>query len=115
MLSYVLKRLLIFIPTFFIIALFTFFLSAIAPGDPVELKLSSGMKGNEGQGQVSDKLAGETAYRELNEKLGRNLPLFYFTVTSKAYPDTLYKILHKNERENLERLVDQYNNWPQIE
>ena len=115
MLSYILKRILYFIPTFFIIALFTFLLSAIAPGDPVDLKLSSGMKGSEGQGQVSDKLAGEAAYGELNHKLGRDLPLFYFTITSKAYPDTLYKILRKPERENLERLIDQYNNWPQVE
>jgi peptide/nickel transport system permease protein len=115
MLLYILKRLLFFIPTFFAIALFTFFLSAIAPGDPVELKLSAGMKGTEGQGQRSDKLVGEEAYKELNAKLGRDLPLFYFTVSSKAYPDTLYRIFRKNERENLERLVDQYNNWPQIE
>ena len=114
MLLYILKRILYFIPTFFVIALFTFFLSAIAPGDPVELKLSSGMQGSEGQGQMSDKLAGEEAYRELNVKLGRDLPLFYFTVTSKAYPDTLYKVLRKSERDNLERLVDQYNNWPQV-
>ncbi len=115
MLLYILKRILYFIPTFFVIALFTFLLSAIAPGDPVELKLSSGMTGSEGQGQASDKLAGEEAYRELNTKLGRDLPLFYFTITSKAYPDTLYKVLRKNERENLERLVDKYSDWPQID
>ena len=35
MLLYILKRILYFIPTFFIIALFTFLLSAIAPGDHV--------------------------------------------------------------------------------
>ena len=115
MFLYILKRILYFIPTFFVIALFTFFMGAIAPGDPVELKLSSGMQGSEGQGQVSDKLAGESAYRDLNVKLGRDLPIFYFTITSKAYPDTLYKVLRKNERENLERLIDQYNNWPQID
>ena len=96
MFLYILKRILYFIPTFFVIALFTFFMGAIAPGDPVELKLSSGMQGSEGQGQVSDKLAGESAYRDLNIKLGRDLPIFYFTVTSKAYPDTLYKVLRKN-------------------
>jgi len=115
MFLYILKRILYFVPTFFVIALFTFLLGAIAPGDPVELKLSSGMQGSEGQGQVSDKLAGEAAYRELNTKLGRDLPQFYFTITSASYPDTLYKVLRKNERENLERLIDQYNNWPQID
>ena len=108
MLLYILKRILYFIPTFFIIALITFFLSSIAPGDPVEDKLNKG-KGSEGQ--IADKMAGEQAYNELNEKLGRNLPSFYFSVTSKAYPDTLYKILRKADRETLTRLVDKYGNW----
>src|SRR5579885_3584597 len=108
MLVYILKRVLYFVPTFFIIALFSFLLSVIAPGDPVELKLSAGMQSSEGQGQASDKLAGEEAYKQISEKLGRNLPLFYFTVTSKAFPDTLYKVLRKTERENLERLTDKY-------
>ncbi len=115
MLLYILKRLLYFIPTFFAIALLTFLLGVIAPGDPVELKLSAGMQGTEGNGQISDKLAGEQAYRELNTRLGRDLPLFYFTVTSKSYPDTLYRIWRITERENLERLINQYNNWPRID
>ena len=36
MLKYILKRLLIFIPTLFVIALATFYLSVNVPGDPVE-------------------------------------------------------------------------------
>lgn len=115
MFFYILKRVLYFIPTFFIIAFLTFLLSAMAPGDPVELKLSAGMQGSEGSGQASDKLAGEDAYRQLNEKLGRNLPQFYFTITSKAYPDTLYRVLRKYERENLDRLIDMYADWPQVD
>ena len=115
MFFYILKRVLYFIPTFFTIAFLTFLLSAMAPGDPVELKLSAGMQGSEGSGQASDKLAGEDAYRQLNEKLGRNLPQFYFTITSKAYPDTLYRVLRKYERENLDRLIDMYANWPQVD
>jgi peptide/nickel transport system permease protein len=115
MFFYILKRVLYFIPTFFVIALLTFMLSSIAPGDPVELKLSAGMQGSEGSGQASDKLAGEDAYRQLNEKLGRNLPQFYFSITSRAYPDTLYRVLRKYERENLDRLIDMYADWPQID
>ena len=114
MLVYILKRILYFIPTFFIIAGLTFLLGTMAPGDPVELKLSAGMQSSEGQGQASDKLTGEKAYREWNEKLGRDLPTFYFSVTSKSYPDTLYRVLRKTERDNLERLIDRYGNWPQI-
>ena len=111
MLIYILRRILYFIPTFFVIALITFFLSTIAPGDPVEDKLNKG-KGSEGQ--MADKIAGEQSYNELSEKLGLNLPVFYFSVSSKAYPDTLYKVPRKTDRETLTRLVDKYGNWPQI-
>ncbi len=113
MFIYLVKRFLYFIPTFLVISLLTFVLSQMAPGDPVELRLAGGMQAS-GSGQSAEKLAGERAYMELNEKLGRNLPAFYFSINSSAYPDTLYKIYRKFERENLERLVDMYGNWQQI-
>ena len=97
MLKYIIKRLFYFVPTFFIISLITFYLGYIAPGDPVEMKMNSSMKG-EGGGEngQSTRQAGERTYLEIAEKLGRNLPPFYFSVTSSAYPDTLYKIYRKN-------------------
>ncbi|GIV34350.1 MAG: hypothetical protein KatS3mg031_1885 [Chitinophagales bacterium] len=113
MFRYVLKRLLIFIPTLFVISVFTFALSKVAPGDPVELRLAGGMQSQSG-GQLAEKLAGERAYIELSEKMGLNLPAFYFSITSAAYPDTLYKIHRKGERETLSRLIDRYGNWQQI-
>lgn len=115
MLKYIIKRLFYFVPTFFIISLITFYLGYIAPGDPVEMKMNSSMKG-EGGGEngQSTRQAGERTYLEIAEKLGRNLPPFYFSVTSSAYPDTLYKIYRKNQRENLERLIDKYGNWDAV-
>ena len=65
MLQYLLKRLLIFIPTIIVISLLMFILSANAPGDPVELMLNKN-SGNEGQS--SQKLSTEKAY---NEQIGR--------------------------------------------
>lgn len=112
MLTYILKRILFFIPTFFAISLFTFLLSQLAPGDPVELKLQGGLKSD--SGQSSEKIAGEKAYFDISQKLGRNLPPFYFSVTSKAFPDTLYRILKKDQRESLENLIEQYGNWNEI-
>ena len=89
-----------------------FVLSKMAPGDPVNLKL----KGNEGatSGQLAEKQAGEKAYYEMSEKLGYNLPDFYFIPSSAAYPDTLYKIIKKEERENLHDLIGVYGNWDEI-
>lgn len=112
MFVYILKRILYFIPTFFIISLLTFMLSQLAPGDPVELKLAGGMQAS--SGQSAEKLAGERAYIDLNEKLGRHLPPFYFSISSAAYPDTLFKIYRKFERENLEDFISKYGNWAAI-
>jgi peptide/nickel transport system permease protein len=113
MFQYILKRLLYFIPTLFVISIFSFTLSKLAPGDPVELRLKGGMQGATA-GQQAEKMAGEKAYIELSERMGLNLPAFYFDFTSSAYPDTLYRIARKHERETLSRLVDQYANWPQV-
>ncbi len=112
MFPYILKRVLYFIPTFIVISLITFLLSQMAPGDPVELKLKGGMQS--ANQQASDKLSGEKAYLELSEKYGRNLPAFYFSITSGAEPDTLYKITRKADRESLARLINMYGNWPLI-
>lgn len=112
MFQYLLKRILYFILTFFIISFFTFGLSKIAPGDPVKLALGSS---DSGSGQMAEKMAGDEAYRQQSEKMGMNLPVFYFSLSSAAVPDTLHRILKVNEREVLSRLIDDYGNWPLIE
>lgn len=113
MFKYILKRLLFFVPTFIVISLLTFTLGQMAPGDPVELKLKGGMGGQ--TNGLSEKTTGEKQYQELSEKLGRNLPSFYFSITAQSYPDTLYKISRAYERDNLSRLINQFGNWPQIQ
>ena len=112
MLKYILKRILIFIPTLLIISIFLFGLSNLAPGDPVELRLSGGLAA--GSGQLADQLAGDKAYIDLQKKMGLHLPNFYFKISTKAYPDTLHNIPKKNERKNLQKLIAQYGNWEDI-
>jgi len=114
MFVYILKRLLFFIPTILIISVLTFALSKMTPGDPVRLALGNQDQG-EGSGGASDKVAGEKAYLAMAESMGLNLPAFYFQISNKATPDTLYKYIRKPERDNLERLISQYGDWPQIE
>lgn len=111
MLQYLLKRLLIFIPTIIVISLLMFILSANAPGDPVELMLNKN-SGNEGQS--SQKLSTEKAYNELRNKLGFDLPLFYFSFTNSTSSDTLHRIPKKAHRENLDRLSSTYGNWSDV-
>ncbi|NNC95906.1 MAG: ABC transporter permease [Chitinophagales bacterium] len=112
MFTYVLKRVLYFIPTLFIISLFTFSLSKMAPGDPVELRLQGGMQGQ--TGNLDTKLAGEKAYFEMSDKLGLDKPTFYITLSSAAIPDTLYRIQKKNDRSTIKRLIRKYGNWDEI-
>lgn len=113
MFKYISKRVLIFIPTFIIISLIAFSLSKLAPGDPVEL-ITKGGGGAQNSGQLSDKMAGELAYQQTAERLGLNLPTFYFGLKTKSTPDTLYKIIKQEERTTLEQLIGQYGNWQQI-
>lgn len=113
MFKYVLKRIFFFIPTMLIISVLTFALSKVAPGDPVKLAL-----GNRDQGETGssvDKMAGEKAYLDMAEQLGLNQPAFYFDFSNAATPDTLYKYIKKPERDNVERLIGMYGNWPQIQ
>lgn len=111
MFQYILRRLLIFIPTLFVISLVAFSLSKLAPGDPVELLIKG--KGGD-SGQMADLRAGERTYLETAERLGMNLPAFYVGLSAAAYPDTLYKIVKQSEREAVSNLTAQYGNWQAV-
>ena len=109
--GYILKRIVIFVPTLFIISLLTFLLIAAAPGDPAETMLNR----SSGEGQASDRLATERSYSELRHKLGLDLPIFYISPGNLAQSDTLIRIPIKNNRETLDRLIYEHGNWPEIE
>ncbi len=107
MLRYLLKRILIFIPTLLVISLLAFGLSKVAPGDPVDLLLR-----NEAGGNLLNR---QRVYTETAHFLGLDKPPFYFSFTSAAYPDSLYRIVEKDRREMLQNLIAQYGNWAYIE
>jgi len=110
MLTYILKRILIFIPTIIVISLFTFALSVNAPGDPVEIMLSS----QSDQGQSANLIANEKAFIEKRKELGLDLPIFYFAMSDMATPDTLHRISKRLHKQNLERFLHRYGNWAEI-
>ncbi len=111
MLRYIIKRILIFIPTLFVISLFTFAISVNAPGDPLDQLLN---KNAGGDGQIADKLASEKTYRVARHDYGFDLPLFYFDLSNASAPDTLYKIPDITQRQTLERLANSYGSWKEI-
>jgi peptide/nickel transport system permease protein len=110
MLRYIARRLLVFFPTLFIILLVSFLISRSVPGDPVYNEM-------DGQYQRGSNIDADVRYREylrISHDLGLDLPVFYLSLSSVAYPDTLYRIPFLNERENLAELVGTYGNWPEI-
>jgi peptide/nickel transport system permease protein len=109
---YILRRVLIFIPTLFAISLLAFVISINAPGDPVEARFRNE---SSGKGSAANQLTEEAAKDSLRDQLGLNLPVFYLTLTSLAEPDTFYRIADKAERENLARLTDRFGNWTAIQ
>ena len=113
MFSHLLKRLLLFLPTLIVVSMLTFGLSRLAPGNQVVDYLQQ-----EPFGVVStpaELLLAEKKYSNAAIVLNLDKPPFYFSVTSSAFPDTLYKTLLPERKTVLENLIAQYGNWPQIE
>ncbi|MEO5642492.1 MAG: ABC transporter permease [Bacteroidia bacterium] len=113
MLKFIVKRVAVFIPTLFAISLLAFAISVNAPGDPVEI-LYSGAKGGEGQASSSQSESALQGKIQLRHELGLDLPVFYFTLSNFASPDTLYKVYDPDAKEALDRLVNSYGNWKEI-
>lgn len=101
MLQYILKRILYFIPTFLMVSLIIFFLSKAA-GEFLQCE-------NAPYGEVNI----EDCKQEARQK-GYDKPIFYFTFSTAAHPDTLYKVFREERRNALHQLIGQYGNWSEI-
>jgi peptide/nickel transport system permease protein len=108
MATYFFRRLLLAIPTLLVISLLTFGLSKCSPGDPVAMVF-----GEEAY-QTSDPVAQGDLYRKSAARLGFDRPAFYFTLTSAAYPDSLWNVFPLERRERLRRLIGQTGNWQAV-
>lgn len=95
MVRYVIRRLLLALPTLLVISLLTFAMSRYT---------GSGLEGENYQEKPA-------AYLEKAKKLGLDLPVFYIGLSSAAFPDTLHRIFPLEIREHLERLTRQSGNW----
>lgn len=111
MLRYIIKRLLLFVPTLLVISWLAFGLSHCTPGDPIQCYLPESV---DGQFTLNPDQY-EKAYRRKAAQLGWDKPVFYAQLTSVAYPDTLHRIVVRDKRETLERLISQHGNWPLIQ
>ena len=111
MIGYLLKRVLLFIPTLLIISLLAFIISINSPADPVEMMARSASA----EGNSTESAATETIKNEIRARLGLNLPVFYFNIATLADPDTLRQITSQNQRKAAQKLIRQFGNWEQIQ
>ncbi|MCS7029716.1 MAG: ABC transporter permease [Bacteroidia bacterium] len=109
MFKYILKRILLFIPTLIVISLVSFVISLNAPGDPVEIMMQGSVDAQNTNYEIS-----ERQYLQKRHELGLDLPVFYFAVASMAMPDTLYRVHKPNERKMLKKMIAEYGNWQAI-
>lgn len=111
MLKYILKRLIIFIPTLIIISVLAFVISVNAPGDPVERLAKSANS----EGAASEQSSATKKVKEdIRKRLGLDLPVFYFSLGTLSDCDTLHKIVDKAQQENLQKLTRKYGNWSAV-
>ena len=112
MLKRILKKLGYFLPTLVIVSLVAFFLSKLAPGDPVAHYVPPIDALPSSSYSVTYY---EKQYTKYSRELGLDQPLFYFSLESIAYPDTFHQIILPRQRELLDKLVGQYGNWPEVQ
>lgn len=111
MLKYVVRRVLIFIPTLVAITLLGFAIMVSAPGDPVERMVVAAQNGGEIGSESVNRLEQKMYW---SKKLGLDLPIFYISLTSLAQSDTLYRVYDRAERNALARLTTECGNWPAV-
>lgn len=105
MAAYLLKRLLLLLPTLWVITLLTFFISTQAPGDPVALALQQ----EDTPGRFATQSA--NAYRERRKAMGLDRPLFYLSFSRAALSDTLHRIPFAEQRSWLHDVTIATGNW----
>ena len=106
--QYLLRRLAYVIPTLLVISVIIFGLSKQTAGDPVLAQMLDNDEHN------ASNSVSEDVYLSTAKNLGLDKPLFYFTLTSQAFPYDFYKIIKKDQRTASENLVKRYGNWIQI-
>lgn len=111
MFYYLLKRLLLLVPTLWVISTVVFILSKLIPGDVAAAFV------DRSEDTATSSVSSQTrqrAYNQLKRKRGEHLPLFYIHLQTAAEPDTSYELLPSYEREFLKKMTFSYGTWAEI-
>lgn len=108
MLRYFVRRVLLALPTLFVISLITFGLNKCAPVDPVREIYGADLA------PTLDPEAQAAAYHNHAMLLGLDKPPFYFSLTTAVFPDTLYRVFPPERRQRLAALTAGCGDWPAV-
>lgn len=108
--KYIIRRVLYFFPTLFLIALASFILSLHAPGDEIKARMFQ-----QELGRGVDGVESVEKYRKWRKDRRLDLPLFYFSAGSYAEPDTFHRLSAYFPTPSIHRLIFTYGNWPEIQ
>lgn len=108
MLRYLLRRILLAIPTLLVVSMLVFVLNKCAPGDPVTQIYGVNFLSS------ADPEAQSAVYQLNAAKLGLDKPVFYCALSTAVFPDTMYKIFPPQRRSRLETLATQAGDWPAV-
>jgi len=111
MYKYLIKRLLLFIPTLLVVSIIAFLLSTKAPGDPVQNLIQADFDQQFGI-DIKDQAF---RYQEVAKRLYIDKPVFYFSIHPLAFPDTLHRILPLEKRDATIALIRETGNWKAIQ
>lgn len=99
MIQYLIQRILLFIPTLFLITVISFGISRLAPGDPAEAKTGVGAEG----GMSSRAAVNEKTIELIRKQWNLDKPIFFVTIVQDAA---------KNDPKPwTERLTFRWNGW----
>jgi peptide/nickel transport system permease protein len=105
---YLLRRLLLALPTLWIISVVIFGMSRCQPTDPVLAACGE-------QFVEKDPLGRSREYADCAQVHNQHGPAFYLSWTSAAFPDTLHRIYPMERRKRLKALCAQQGNWPAVQ
>jgi len=108
--KYLLKRLILLLPTVWLIGSLAFLLSRLIPGTYFDRFLEAETTSIRGNVAIltREKYLDNLRITELNK------PTFYFTLKTAAQPDTLQNVFPVSHQVLLQGLVQEYGNWVEI-
>src|SRR5688572_14443070 len=106
-----LKRLLFLLPAVWLIASAVFLLGKLMPGTASEMAMLQAAENSVGNVKAGQR---QKTLMELRKRTGQDLPVFYFGFGTAAEPDTFHRIFPETDRLALQRLTQEYGNWPAV-